>query len=71
MPRSTSSTALQSTELRTQHEQESGIPGSLLDIIVKRIWVALLEVPQGCCASRHFPNPKDYHPDDVEEQSKQ
>src|SRR5215468_4812133 len=71
MQRKTSSPTLQSTEFSTQHEQGPGIPGSLLDIIVKRIWVALLEIPQGCCASCHFPNPKDYHPDDVEEQSKQ
>jgi hypothetical protein len=71
MQRNTASPALQSTEFSTQHEQGSGIPGSLLDIIVKRIWIALLEIPQGCCVSRHFPNPKDHHPDDVEEQSKQ
>ncbi len=58
-----------STECGTQPEKRSDIPGPLLDIIVERIWVALLEIPQGGCTLPHLPNPQDYHPDEVEKQT--
>jgi hypothetical protein len=58
-----------STECGTQPEEGSDIPRALLDIIFKRILVALLERPQGGCTLEHFPNTEDYHPDEVEEQS--
>jgi hypothetical protein len=57
------------TECGTQPEERSDIPGPLLDIIVKRIFVALLERPQGGCPLHHFPKTQDHHPDKVEEQS--
>jgi hypothetical protein len=41
----------------------------LLDIIVKRIGIALLERSQGGYALHHFPHTQDDHPDEVEEQS--
>jgi len=49
--------------------EPSDIPGSLLDIIFKRICIALLESPQDGYTLEHFPNPQDHHPNEVEEQS--
>ena len=63
-------TAPRRTEFRTKHQEGSRIPGSVLDIIVERIFVALSEMPQGCGASRHFPNTQDHNSKEVEEKSK-
>ena len=66
----TLSPTLPRTEFRTKHKEGSGIPGSVLDIIVERIFVALSEMPQVCGASRHFPNTQDHNSKEVEEKSK-
>ena len=58
-----------STECGTQPEERADIPGSLLHIIVKRIFGALLERSQGGCPLHHFPYTQDDHPDEVEQQS--
>jgi hypothetical protein len=62
----TPSPALRSTKFGTQCEEVPDIPGALLDIIVERIGIALLEIPQGGCTFHHFPNTQDHHPDQVE-----
>src|SRR6266436_9501773 len=58
-----------STECGTKYEERSDIPGALLDIIVERISIALLQRPQGGCTLEHFPNTQDHHSNEVEEQS--
>jgi hypothetical protein len=58
-----------SAECGTQPEEGSDIPEALLDIIFKRIFVALLERPQSGGALSYFPNTEDDYPDEVEEQS--
>jgi hypothetical protein len=65
-PWATPRTTLQRTEFRTKHKERPGIPGALLDIIVESICVALPEMPQSGSALRHFPNPQDHHPEEVE-----
>ena len=63
-------TAPRRTEFCTKHKEGSGIPGSVLDIIVEGIFVALSEMPQRGSAPRHFPNPQDHNPEEIEEKSK-
>jgi len=65
------STDRRNTECGTKEEYGPDIPGSVLDIIVKRIGIALLERSQGGGTLHHFPHTQNYHPDEVEQQSKQ
>src|SRR5215813_15123314 len=67
--RLTLSFAFRRAECGTQPEERPDIPGSLLDIIFKRIFVALLERAQRGCTLHHFPHTQYHHPDEVEEQS--
>src|SRR6266478_1362852 len=61
--------AFRSAKCGTQYEERSDIPGSLLDVIVKRLFVALPERPQRGCTFHHFPNPQDHDPHEVEDQT--
>lgn len=65
----TPSLAFRRTECGTQPEEVPDIPGPLLDIIFKRIFVTLPERPQGGCTLHRFPTPQDDHPDQVEKQT--
>src|SRR2546426_8619384 len=51
-----------STECGTQPEEGSDIPGSLLDVIVERFSIALLQRPQRACTLEHFPHPQGHPP---------
>jgi hypothetical protein len=55
--RLTPSTAFRSAKCGPQYEEVSDIPGPLLDIIIERIGIALLERPQSVCTFEYFPTP--------------
>jgi hypothetical protein len=65
----TPSPALRRTQFGTQHEEQSGRPRALLDIIVERIFVALPERPQRGGTLHHFPHAQDHDPAEIEEQA--
>ena len=65
----TPSPAHRRAQCGTQHEEQSGRPRALLDIIVERIFVALSQRPQRGCPLHHVPHTQDHDPDEVEEQS--
>src|SRR5215467_5683201 len=65
----TPSPALRRFEFGAQDEEKSGIPRTMLDIVVELIFGALSERPQRGGTLHHFPQTQDHNFDEIEEQA--